>query len=108
MRVQVSAQPPAKTTAGLIKNRNLKSEYRIMNVEYRRKVFWLFYKKTEHSETTLRNSAVRHSIFCGSLFRLGEVSYEVSEDGGQMTEDGRQKSDYRGQRTEDRKRNIFG
>ncbi len=27
-----------------------------------------FIKMTEQSETTLRNSAVRYSIFCGSLF----------------------------------------
>jgi hypothetical protein len=27
-----------------------------------------FIKKTEQSETTLRHSAVRYSIFCGSLF----------------------------------------
>ncbi|CAB1076323.1 hypothetical protein D1AOALGA4SA_4120 [Olavius algarvensis Delta 1 endosymbiont] len=45
-------------------------EYRIMNVECRRNVFCLFYKKTtERSETTLRHSAVRYSIFCGSLFK---------------------------------------
>ncbi len=29
-----------------------------------------FIKRTEQSETTLRNSAVRHSIFCGLLFNL--------------------------------------
>ena len=28
-----------------------------------------FIKKTEQSETILRNSAVRYSIFCGSLFK---------------------------------------
>jgi hypothetical protein len=43
-------------------------EYRIMNVECRRDVFCLFKKKTERSETILRYSAVRYSIFCGSLF----------------------------------------
>ncbi len=33
-------------------------------------------KKTEQSETTLRHSSVRYSIFCGSLFRPLEVSYK--------------------------------
>jgi len=43
-----------------------------MNVEYRRKAFYRFLliKKTERSDSTLRNSAVRYSIFCGSLFSL--------------------------------------
>jgi hypothetical protein len=36
-------------------------EYRIMNVECRRNEFCLF-KKTERSETILRNSAVRCSV----------------------------------------------
>jgi len=40
-----------------------KSEYRIMNIEGRRNVFSLFYKKIEHNDSTLRNSAVRYSIF---------------------------------------------
>ena len=39
-----------------------------MNIECRRNVFYPFYKKIERSETTLRHSAVRYSIFCGSLF----------------------------------------
>jgi hypothetical protein len=34
------------------------------------------FKKTERSETILRNSAVRYSLFCGSLFRPCEVSYK--------------------------------
>ncbi len=37
-----------------------------------------FKKQIEQSETTLRHSAVRYSIFCGSLFRSPEVSYEGS------------------------------
>jgi len=41
-----------------------------MNIECRRNVFYLFYKKIERSETILRHSAVRYSIFCGSLFSL--------------------------------------
>ena len=41
---------------------------RISNHEYRRNVFYLFYKKIERSDSTLRHSAVRYSIFCGSLF----------------------------------------
>jgi len=31
-----------------------------------------FMKKNEQSETTLRNSAVRYSLFCGSLFDHAE------------------------------------
>ncbi len=54
-----------------------------------------FVKKTEQSESILRNSAVRYSTFCGSLFKpdpaietvdliqmdtsIYGVSYEVSE-----------------------------
>jgi hypothetical protein len=34
------------------------------------------YKKIERSETILRKSAVRYSVFCGSLFRQREVSYK--------------------------------
>ena len=30
--------------------------------------FYLFYLKTKRSDSTLRHSAVRYSIFCGSLF----------------------------------------
>ncbi len=39
----------------------------------------VYLKKTEQSETTLRHSAVRYSMFCGSLFRPFEVSYEVEQ-----------------------------
>jgi hypothetical protein len=57
----------------LIEKRNFEKaniEYRIMNVECRSKVFCLFYKKmTEQSDSALRHSAVRYSIFCGSLFK---------------------------------------
>jgi len=35
------------------------------NIEVR---YLVYFKKTEQSETTLRHSAVRYSIFCGSLF----------------------------------------
>jgi len=43
---------------------------RISKNEYRRKVFYRFLlnKKTEYSDSILRYSAVRYSIFCGSLF----------------------------------------
>jgi hypothetical protein len=44
-----------------------------MNVECRRNVFYLFYKKIERSETILRNSAVRYSLFCGSLLNQAEA-----------------------------------
>jgi len=50
------------------------------NVEGRYSVY--FIKKTERSETILRNSVRRRRIillFCGSLFRSAEVSYEVEE-----------------------------
>ena len=60
-----------------------------MNVECRRKEFYRFLlsKKTERSDSTLRHSAVRYSIFCGSQFNpsrliikkpghFGAVSYE--------------------------------
>jgi len=61
------------------RKRNFKKEnveYRIMNIECRRKVFYLFYKKTERSDSTLQNSAVRYSIFCGSLLYFRVVSHE--------------------------------
>jgi hypothetical protein len=41
-------------------------EYRIMNVEYRRNVFYLFLKK-RWSEA-IPHFDIRYSIFCGSLF----------------------------------------
>jgi hypothetical protein len=43
-----------------------------MNIEYRRKAFYrsLLIKKAERSDSTLRNFAVRYSIFCSSLFSL--------------------------------------
>jgi hypothetical protein len=76
-RFQVSAQPLAKKTAGLIEKETLalrslsKGKYRIMNIECRRNVFYLFYGKIERSETILRYSAVRYSIFYGSLLNRG-------------------------------------
>jgi hypothetical protein len=36
-----------------------------------------FIKKNEQSETTLRNSAVRYSKFCGSLFGLVKFHMRV-------------------------------
>ena len=38
-----------------------------MNVEVRYSVY--FMKMKERSDTTLRHSAVRYSLFCGSLFK---------------------------------------
>ena len=63
----MSAQPPAKkasliekeTDEALYEKANV--EYRIMNIECRRIVLYLFYKKIERSESALRNSAVRYS-----------------------------------------------
>jgi len=43
------------------------------NVELRNS---FYFRKTERSETILRNSAVRYSLFCGSLFRPREFSYK--------------------------------
>ena len=83
-----------------ILQRRTSIEYRIMNIECRRNVFYQFYKKIERSETTLRNSAVRYSIFCGSLFgpaseaasfiikkpcHFGVVSYEASNELNSVT-----------------------
>jgi hypothetical protein len=76
----VSVQPSRrqKKTAGQIeietdevsyKKANI--EYRIMNVEGR---YTVYFKTAERSETILRNSAVRYSIFCGSLFNPGHRS----------------------------------
>jgi len=81
-KMEVSGVSPA---AGLksgqfVREKNSKKEnieFRIMNIECRRNEFCLF-KKTERSETTLQNSAVRYSLFCGSLFRPREVSFKVS------------------------------
>ena len=55
-----------------------------MNVECRRNVYYLFYKKIKRSETILQNSAVRcliQAIEAGSLIikktcQFGVVSYE--------------------------------
>jgi hypothetical protein len=48
----------------------------VLKSEYRRKAFYRFLliKKTERSDSTLRNSAVRYSVFCGSLFNPGHPS----------------------------------
>jgi hypothetical protein len=57
----------------------LKTEYRISNHEYRMSkecILSILFKKNEQSETTLRHSAVRYSIFCGSL--LGLVKFYTS------------------------------
>jgi len=44
-------------------------EHRTLNVQHRIMYSVNFIKKTERSDTILRHSAVRHSIFCGSLFK---------------------------------------
>jgi hypothetical protein len=49
-----------------------------MNIECRRKEFYLIYKKIERSETTLRNSAVRYSIFCSSLLDHAESQTNIA------------------------------
>jgi len=49
------------------RNRNFEKT----NVEGMYSVY--FKKKTEQSDSTLRHSAVRYSIFCGSLFRPPEA-----------------------------------
>jgi hypothetical protein len=55
--------------AGLIDKEALKK--RISNVEYRmsKEGILSFVKTAEQSESTLRDSAVRYSKFCGSLFK---------------------------------------
>lgn len=45
-----------------------------MNIECRRNVFYLFYKKIERSETTLQNSAVR------CLIQVIEVASLIEEE----------------------------
>jgi hypothetical protein len=49
-----------------------KRNYRKENVECRRKEYYRFLflliQKTERSDSILHDSAVRYSIFCGSLF----------------------------------------
>jgi len=40
-------------------------------------MYSVYFKKTEQSDSILRHSAVRYSIFCGSLLQLCVVSYEV-------------------------------
>jgi len=39
-------------------------------------MYFVYFKKKERSETILRNSAVRYSIFCGSLFNPGYRSQQ--------------------------------
>jgi len=53
-----------------IEKRISNNEYRMSNVECRRKEFYRFLliQKTERSDSILHDSAVRYSIFCGSLF----------------------------------------
>jgi len=50
-----------------------KDKYRISNNEYRmsKECILPIFKKTELGDSFLRNSAVRHSLFCGSLFNKG-------------------------------------
>jgi hypothetical protein len=51
-----------------LKKRISNNEYRMSNIEVMYSVY--FIKRTERSETILRHSAVRYSIFCGSLFKF--------------------------------------
>jgi hypothetical protein len=59
-----AARPPAKTTAGLIDKRNFKK--RISNIECRRKVFYLFIKKTERhaAQAPALRERIHPSKFC--------------------------------------------
>ena len=71
MWFQVSALPLAWKADSQIGKETLKKrisniESWISNVEGMYSVY--FIKRTEWSETILRNSAVRYSMFCGSLF----------------------------------------
>jgi len=55
---------------GLARGSKFKGYYRltlpaIMNIEG---MYSVYHKKTERSDSILRNSAVWYSIFCGSLF----------------------------------------
>jgi len=65
---QVSAQPPAKKTAGLIEKET---------DERRMTVFYLF-KKDFAKRFHPSSFVIRHSLFCGSLFQFCVVSHEVS------------------------------
>ena len=47
-----------------------------MNIEYRRKVFVYFTKKTESKEPPFEILLFDILPFCGSLFRSGDVSYK--------------------------------
>jgi len=51
----------------------IKNEYRLSNHEYRmsKDMYSVNFKKSEQSETTLRHSAVRYSLFRGSLSNPG-------------------------------------
>jgi hypothetical protein len=50
-----------------------------MNIGCRSKESYrlLWIQKTKRSDSTLRNSAVRYSIFCGSLFAPGQANEAV-------------------------------
>jgi hypothetical protein len=68
-------QPLAADETSLIEKETIEkrisnNEYRMSNVECRRKEFYrfLFIQGTERSDSILHDSAVRYSIFCGSLF----------------------------------------
>jgi hypothetical protein len=57
------------------------------NVEYRRKEFYRFLliQKTEHSDSILHDSAVRYSIFCGSLFNPTATGLKIDQINHQET-----------------------
>ena len=76
VRIQPS---PLKKTACQIEKETLKkrisnNEYRMSNVECRMSnvevMYSVYFKRTERSDSTLRHSAVRYSIFCGSLLNF--------------------------------------
>jgi hypothetical protein len=71
-RCQVSAQPPAKKTAGLIEKET--DERRTSNVQHRtsNECILSVLKKISRSD-----SIPRHSLFCGSLFYFRVVSHEL-------------------------------
>jgi hypothetical protein len=60
----------ARLCASLVEKETLKKritniEQGITNIEVK---YSIFFKRTERSDSSLRHSAVRYSIFCGSLF----------------------------------------
>jgi len=50
------------------------------NIEGRHSIDFFLSKKNELSDSTLRNSTVRYSIFCGSLFNRGiEANSQITK-----------------------------